>query len=689
MPSNCFDVSLLMLLILGLLSVLSPLQTRAQAAERESISTGALDAFERGQGAFGVMRDPDGKGVVLYDRLLLEDDGPGAHGYNPAAWYKLPQAPAIELQGATQVKKVLHLERAPALSARLFLHSTGRGAKVSINGKPVDGSIVPVDLLKAGENEIVLAAGEKPAKVLYSRREELLLNDPARKDQAPRSFVSQDGGKTWKPLDGECRVRLHLFQYAAEGHFLSPALYLGATDGKAGALREPLSVKGLALKAEAETPKGGAVELFVRTGASPVPGEASWSGWTPARESASVPDGHAYAQWKAVLRTTDPCATPVLKRVNVEVDAERAAPAWAAALKVAGARNEELRYTSMPFAYEDYEHPKLKALREKYKLEEVVKDAKSEFEAQVLLREWVKRRWKYDPPVQTYPGWDADEIIQGQRGFCVQFAIVYVQCCLALGHEARFFFGYHPGGPGSGHEICEVWSNEHRKWILMDANQSIHQVDAATNVPLSMTEVQERMIRAMYGDKEIRPENLIKSPVYAADMRTCWRLEMTPKPVAEGEVPKKWEPWYKWLNVRYVPRNDWYANPRPLPYEQGFHWDWTGYWVWEPPRVPKLYSYGNFTARDADINWTLNQVCFDAAPEPDVGSIRIQMGTVTPNFESFLVNVDGKGWEQAPASHAWKLHPGRNRIEMRVRRKGGVAGPVSFLELDWNGAGGK
>ena len=58
------------------------------------------------------------------------------------------------------------------------------------------------------------------------------------------------------------------------------------------------------------------------------------------------------------------------------------------------------------------------------------------------------------------------------------------------------------------------------------------------------------------------------------------------------------------------------------------------------------------------------------------------MGTVTPNFETFLSNIDGKGWKRSDRTLAWELHEGLNRLEMRVRNTSGVEGPVSFLELE-------
>ena len=59
------------------------------------------------------------------------------------------------------------------------------------------------------------------------------------------------------------------------------------------------------------------------------------------------------------------------------------------------------------------------------------------------------------------------------------------------------------------------------------------------------------------------------------------------------------------------------------------------------------------------------------------------MGTVTPNFETYLVSTDGESWQPSPATFAWSLASGRNRLRMRVRNTSGIVGPVSGLDLDY------
>ena len=47
------------------------------------ITLSAEDSFEQGMGGANVQRDPVTGGIGLYDRHLIEDDGPGAGDHQP------------------------------------------------------------------------------------------------------------------------------------------------------------------------------------------------------------------------------------------------------------------------------------------------------------------------------------------------------------------------------------------------------------------------------------------------------------------------------------------------------------------------------------------------------------------------------------------------------------------------------
>ena len=667
----------------------------AEEPETCRLSLPAEEAFQQGQGAWGV-RLHDGGAIGLYDRVLVEDDGPGIGADAP--WMKTNRAPTTEIAGDTRIKKVLHVAHHQAKEARLCAPA---GVAIEINGRPLDVSPgepfpqVPLSLLKDGDNEVVLSCRDGARRsIKYATPEDILRNAPQRKDRPRRSFTSRDGGKTWAPLKGEYLVRLHLVQYVPQGHFVSPVIDLGQDPPKPVAAGErplvaPASIQSASLRADAATPDGTRVELAFRSGRSPVYEAALWTDWQPA--SAAVPPGHRYLQWRAVLASRDPLRTPLLRSVAVEAKVHRQPiPAWAAALKTVAFHNERIRYTSMPFEYEDPLHPRMVALRRKYKLDAVVSGSASETEQLVKLRDWVSRQWKYQPPAVHYPAWDADEILRRKYGFCVQYAVVLMQTAISLGHQARFVFGDNPGGSyEGGHEVCEIWSNEHRKWIFMDGTVSLHYMDPKTKAPMSMLEVHDLLVKTYY---QGRPATLANRPPQrqlSDAIAICFGSSMAPGALPAGSEAGvearveggRYSLPTRWLLLGYLPRNNFYAHAYPQPITQGCSWDWSEYWWWEDAATPKQWLYHRFTSRRNDLDWSINQVCFAASVTGRPGALAIVMGTFTPYFESFLVKLDRQGWKASSRDFIWALHPGCNRLEMRVRNNAGILGPVSFLEV--------
>ncbi len=641
---------------------------------------GAADALEKGMAADKVRLNSAGDGLILYDHLLIEDDSPGIS--STASWMKQNRSPSERLTGDVRVRKIIHLDRVGGLEARLYVPS---GVALTINGQPVetarstDYPIIPLEVLRQGYNEIDLAGRGRGQTVKMATRQAIAENDPQRQADQPRSFRSEDGGQSWQPVDGEFMVRLHLRQYAPEGSLLSPVIDFAGQDGAAPAGQVSLGRVGL--KVDADVPEKTSLKMLIRSGSSPVVQDGLWTDWRAATEAAPAPAGHRYLQWKAVLRSDDPAATPTLRNITVEAAPQvDAPPDWAGGLRLTSSRNADIRYTSIPFAYEDPNHPKMVALREKYKLDEVIADGKSELEKMVLLRNWVASRWKYKPPAETYPAWDADEIITGKLGFCVQYAIVFMQCATSLGYQTRFVFGNHYG---TGHEVIEYWSNEFEKWVMFDVNGNMHHLDTSTGKPMSMLELHDLVLNEGYGDKVATYANRPKGVVTSDAVATCYDMQLTPekpkKPTPDGRfaVPMQW------LHLRWMARNNFYAQPQPIPIAQGSHWDWADYICWDDARTPLQYRYRNFTSRRSDIEWTINQVRFDLAFADEQGQLRVQMGTVTPYFETFLVRRNDGDWSAADRTFDWKLQPGKNRLEMRVRNTSGILGPVSHVEVEF------
>ena len=208
-------------------------------------------------------------------------------------------------------------------------------------------------------------------------------------------------------------------------------------------------------------------------------------------------------------------------------------------------------------------------MRKKYKLDEIVAGAKSELDTFVRLRNWVSQQWKWTPPLENYPDWDADEILTRKYGFCVQHAIVYMQCALALGYQTRFLFSNNPGN--GGHEVCEVWSNDYQKWMYMDSADNFHYVDPKTNIPMSMLEIHDLIMKVYFSKPEqlVTGENLPNEKMATKELGICYQLELT----CTGTNPEGWtrekavdggyELSRMWTLVRYMPRNNFYSQPDP------------------------------------------------------------------------------------------------------------------------------
>jgi transglutaminase-like putative cysteine protease len=650
------------------------------------------EAFEKGQEAAGLRMAEDGRGVILYDHVLYEDDGPGAGG--DTKWLRPEdRSPTEKVGGEVRVKKILVIDRPEALAGHLYICS---GVKVTVNGQALPGGLTgsdypvcPVELLKQGENEVVIEApADQAVTIKVAARKDILHNAPERAGRRPRSFRSLDGGKTWEAIDGELLVRLALVQYVARGNLVSPVIDLAAGQG-GGVLQPRLAAANVAVKTKSETPEGTGLKFFVRTGTSPAYEAGHWTTWEPA-EAVKVPAGRRYLQWQAEFTTADAGKTPVLGQVTVEATVTKEAPPqWASGVKAGVAENAAFRYSSMPFEYEDPNSPKMRALRQKYKLDEVVAAGRTEFERLVLLRDWVSKQWPFQPPENRhYPAWNADEILTLKYGFCVQYAIVYMECATALGYQARFFFG---NNYDTGHEVTEVWSNDFKKWIFMDAKDNWNHLDPRTGTPMSVLEIRDLILATYYQGKTAGPETRPKEFITSDLIATCYGTQFKPEAVdpkrekdgCGGKDGKFYVPPGLWVVLRFMPRNNFLSQPYPEPRVQGWSgWDYADFWSWDDCRNLPEYKYRHRTARRSDLGWTINEVRFDVAygDRPDV--LAVQMCTVTPYFETFLVNVDGQGWKPAERTVDWALHAGRNRLEMRVRNSSGVEGPVSFVEVE-------
>lgn len=342
-------------------------------------------------------------------------------------------------------------------------------------------------------------------------------------------------------------------------------------------------------------------------------------------------------------------------------------------IKVIESHNPQIVRSSIPFEYEPYNHPQLAELRKKYKLDEVVDGASTEFEQICRLAAWSSQQWEKMHLSEYYPAWNALEILSPHKdgkpvgGFCQQYNLVFLQACESFGIPGRAVSidqGALAGSiKGSGHEVVEIWSNEYRKWVYVDGNCAWYAIDEETRTPLSLWELRERQLR-MHEDKPYAPIKIIT----LAKTRHSW----------DGLTS-----WPPFMELRMIPRSNFLAEKSPLPLNQGMHgWFWTGHYVWHDDLAPATLLYGNRVTRRSDWDWTLNQAYIELEPLDAAGQLRVRLDTQTPGFDTFIARIDDQQPASVKSGFVWKLHAGRNQLQVRPRNIAGREGIASSIVLE-------
>ena len=401
-------------------------------------------------------------------------------------------------------------------------------------------------------------------------------------------------------------------------------------------------------------------------------------GWTDWQELGSdgmleKPAGR-YVQVRVLLQTNNPLSSPQLKEVVVQSEATSSSD-WIEHLKVVESHNEQIVRTSIPFEYEPFDHPRLKELREHYRLDDVSAGASSEFDLIKQLAAWSATRWaKLSHLGEAYPPWDALEILKPHRdgtpvgGFCQQYNIVLLQACESFGLVGRVV----SLGPGnfadkirSGHEVVEIWSNDFQKWVYIDGNYAWFIADAESDTPLSLMELRQRQLAA-FREERYRPV----------------RLERI---VDTGQVWESLKSHPAFVDLRLVPRSNFLQTKSPLPLNQGMRgWFWTGHHVWTDEQSPALPLYANRVSHVTNWQWTLNQ-CYTLEATEKPGSVLVHLETETPDFATFLARIDGAEMTPVRSGFEWKLHRGTNRLNVRpLNMPARLAPPVGLFSTTSN-----
>lgn len=321
------------------------------------------------------------------------------------------------------------------------------------------------------------------------------------------------------------------------------------------------------------------------------------------------------------------------------------------------------------FQFDSYDNPKLKLLREQYRLDEVIAPGKDEFEKQLLLLDWVNHRFhKFGKPTSNARG-AIDILAANEKGsafFCAHYADVFVSAAASLGWIDRPLALRRPDNIGEGsteHSSTEIWSNQYRKWIVLDPTFAMYV--EKDGIPLNAYEIRQEWF---YHDGE--------GLVFVLDKERR-RYRKSDMPVLRqryegfGDLKLDGGALNPYAFIGYIPNTD--LMTRGPDYGQMFITkdricEGTN---WHERLSPADPEHGPY--------FPINQAAMTLRSDGD--TIHVRLETFTPNFKAFFVRIDQGEWKPSEASFDWPPHAGTNLLEAKAVNRFGVEGPVSRAEI--------
>jgi hypothetical protein len=366
-----------------------------------------------------------------------------------------------------------------------------------------------------------------------------------------------------------------------------------------------------------------------------------------------------------------------------------------AAARHAGFRVRELKADipvpvrpRLAFVGADYADQSLVALRRQYPLEKVTAEGRDEWQSQLLLKEWVHKAIPPGSPKVSYN--NALEVLkhaaQGDAFWCTHYAISYAECAAALGWQARKIGvdrKHGPEGMGSSHHgVAEVWSNQFRKWVVIDAQSNLHFEKAG--IPLSAWEIRAEWLKD--GGKSV--DHVVGVP---------------PKAVKKNPAIVFWDHtedetaiyFWMYLENRLLAAPKGSREPQPLIFPQDeANADLIWYQNGDPENkgseLHQGYLRNRFlpTRRIEDVYWTVGIVEAKLTGVTQ-GAIQLGLDSYCPNRTGYQVSLDGVRWlpVENDKSVEWPLKANWNSLRLRTVSQGNVTGPETSVLMFLDTAG--
>jgi hypothetical protein len=314
--------------------------------------------------------------------------------------------------------------------------------------------------------------------------------------------------------------------------------------------------------------------------------------------------------------------------------------------------SQSFAFSNYSFTYENWMEPKVWKLRQQENLDQVISSSKTELEIFETLTLWARRQFEPGFP-DPYPPSNGIDILTDIRsgktkGFCGQYSYLLGDALKSLGFfDVRYVEIWKD--PQTSHFLVEAWSNQLRRWMLLDPLHAAAVVDQKGN-PVSAWDVH--------------------AAVAAGQQSTLHRKWLA----AEKEVPRSEDSTYFQLYrlVAISLRNDLAAADHP----------WT---IKERERdflaIQSKFLKGPYhssSSRQADFESPRNVCGILINPDPKGTMVELSNAGTCPHFHYFEVNLNGSGWKKS-AEIFVSADPVKS-LQCRTVNKMGIRGATAKYE---------
>ncbi|MGI9284679.1 MAG: transglutaminase domain-containing protein [Pseudomonadales bacterium] len=325
-------------------------------------------------------------------------------------------------------------------------------------------------------------------------------------------------------------------------------------------------------------------------------------------------------------------------------------------------------YLEVPFIFEEYNVKHIKALRERYQIEELASGERTEYEAMLKVASWVGNLWDHgiDTPLngpQNFKAIDAIESAKnGARYWCEISARSMSQVATALGWPSRVITLSRSGYEWQ-HAVTEVWSNQFTKWFVIDTDFNV--IYESNGIPLSAFElVHEGKMLQRLGRLAIKNFTPLK-PFFVrrgGKMREMQALEQL-----------------RFYNYAHMDmRNDWAS--RKLSRGSPVGGDRATYFTSNAKISPILNAFRRASTK-RDFDWPVNLVeihLVGLKVDDSKVVLEIDAKAYGPYANYIQIRIDRGTWQNTdPGLSSYQLTDGIHSLEARLALINDTVGPTT------------